>query len=652
MWETVVLGPDCMECIVPPSDRQGNVPIAVYAYDNCIFPSSVSLEYCQLPSTLHAFLSHLREAVPATLKESWEVAIDQVSLSPTSSSSSLGSGSGTNRREKRVRPPVSQLGIATSRNGRKTPPPAWYELLGPIVVSWVEDKDKDKESTKAKHAKPTRNMEGSCQLSAETLSMLCNLRDTDNRTLLHYLLAYLPDCERFLTPAILEHLGPALIQEADHHGYTPLHYLVWRRLSQLDRPLVGMFLTMGASWSAVDSSRPVSPAMLEEKLCAAVQDTVTASTLQCSSNAAPTSAPLVSHSVTDQPLKIEQPQTVGTIPSLEGAKQNREGGNIAAPLPPVAPVSKGRKRKEAPATDSGRYDSSLCLLTKKFVSQLRSVQSGALDLNTAAQQLGVQKRRIYDITNVLEGIGVIEKKSKNCVQWTAGENDGTWSELAECVAALSAEEKQLDATIELVESSLNRPHKHRYLAVADVVQALQDMLKDKNKEKDKEKDKGSHEKETDHLRGTHGPSSLENQTWLLVSAPVGTQLRETGDNTLVVEAAGGGRVAVNVLLPEKMEMEPLVGPPMVEMPDISAIYDNGPAMMAGGSRNRVVASSPFAVRGDLGFPKLPGPPEEERGEASLNALALKELISSVEEPSDYVHPLFDSLYGMGHGFES
>jgi hypothetical protein len=34
--------------------------------------------------------------------------------------------------------------------------------------------------------------------------------------------------------------------------------------------------------------------------------------------------------------------------------------------------------------------------------------------------LQVQKRRIYDITNVLEGIGLIEKKSKNNIQWRGG----------------------------------------------------------------------------------------------------------------------------------------------------------------------------------------------------------------------------------------
>ena len=38
-------------------------------------------------------------------------------------------------------------------------------------------------------------------------------------------------------------------------------------------------------------------------------------------------------------------------------------------------------------------------------------------LNPVACSPQVQKRRIYDITNVLEGIGLIEKKSKNNIQW-------------------------------------------------------------------------------------------------------------------------------------------------------------------------------------------------------------------------------------------
>ena len=66
-----------------------------------------------------------------------------------------------------------------------------------------------------------------------------------------------------------------------------------------------------------------------------------------------------------------------------------------------------------PKQKTCRYDSSLGLLTKKFVSLIQNAPEGILDLNQAASQLGVQKRRIYDITNVLEGIGLIEKKSKN-----------------------------------------------------------------------------------------------------------------------------------------------------------------------------------------------------------------------------------------------
>lgn len=69
-----------------------------------------------------------------------------------------------------------------------------------------------------------------------------------------------------------------------------------------------------------------------------------------------------------------------------------------------------------------RADKSLGLLTKRFIRLLQSARNGIYDLNTAAEELNVrQKRRIYDITNVLEGIGLIEKRSKSMVQWKGGE---------------------------------------------------------------------------------------------------------------------------------------------------------------------------------------------------------------------------------------
>lgn len=69
-----------------------------------------------------------------------------------------------------------------------------------------------------------------------------------------------------------------------------------------------------------------------------------------------------------------------------------------------------------------RADKSLGLLTQRFIRLLEASEGGICDLNQAAEALNVrQKRRIYDITNVLEGIGLIEKKSKNIIQWKAGD---------------------------------------------------------------------------------------------------------------------------------------------------------------------------------------------------------------------------------------
>ncbi len=49
----------------------------------------------------------------------------------------------------------------------------------------------------------------------------------------------------------------------------------------------------------------------------------------------------------------------------------------------------------------------------------------------------MQKRRIYDITNVLEGIGLIEKKSKNNIQWRGGAStDDNEDELQRDLTAL------------------------------------------------------------------------------------------------------------------------------------------------------------------------------------------------------------------------
>uniref|UniRef100_A0A3P9MYN2 E2F/DP family winged-helix DNA-binding domain-containing protein n=1 Tax=Poecilia reticulata TaxID=8081 RepID=A0A3P9MYN2_POERE len=59
-----------------------------------------------------------------------------------------------------------------------------------------------------------------------------------------------------------------------------------------------------------------------------------------------------------------------------------------------------------------RIPKSLSLLTQRFVRLLQEAEHGELDLGHAFKVLAVKHiRRIYDITNVLEGIGLIVKIS-------------------------------------------------------------------------------------------------------------------------------------------------------------------------------------------------------------------------------------------------
>ncbi|XP_041123384.1 transcription factor E2F4-like isoform X2 [Polyodon spathula] len=97
-----------------------------------------------------------------------------------------------------------------------------------------------------------------------------------------------------------------------------------------------------------------------------------------------------------------------------------------------------------PQTPS-RHEKSLGLLTAKFVTLLQEAKDGVLDLKVAADTLAVrQKRRIYDITNVLEGIGLIEKKSKNSIQWKGVGPGCNTREIADKLIDLKAELEDLE----------------------------------------------------------------------------------------------------------------------------------------------------------------------------------------------------------------
>ncbi len=57
-------------------------------------------------------------------------------------------------------------------------------------------------------------------------------------------------------------------------------------------------------------------------------------------------------------------------------------------------------------------------LATKFITLIKAAPDLCVDLNEVVKLLKVQKRRVYDITNVLEGIGLVKKCEKNKIQWT------------------------------------------------------------------------------------------------------------------------------------------------------------------------------------------------------------------------------------------
>lgn len=139
--------------------------------------------------------------------------------------------------------------------------------------------------------------------------------------------------------------------------------------------------------------------------------------------------------------------------SRKGGKGQRASrvtkSNRASPQTPMSNVGSPGDAPVGPC----RYDCSLGLLTKKFIALIKSAEDGILDLNQAAVTLEVQKRRIYDITNVLEGIGLMEKKLKNRIQWKGldvsrpGGTDDSVTNLQADVENLLIEERRLDEQI-------------------------------------------------------------------------------------------------------------------------------------------------------------------------------------------------------------
>ena len=119
----------------------------------------------------------------------------------------------------------------------------------------------------------------------------------------------------------------------------------------------------------------------------------------------------------------------------------------------------------------------------------------------------MQKRRIYDITNVLEGIGLIQKKHKNQIQWVGSVDGADHSLASECsrinreLDELTQEEETLDYWSAQIQTSLNSLIKDKaYSEFAYIT--------------------------SEDIRSLPNLTDVERETLLAITVPPGTNLEE------------------------------------------------------------------------------------------------------------------------------
>jgi len=154
-------------------------------------------------------------------------------------------------------------------------------------------------------------------------------------------------------------------------------------------------------------------------------------------------------------------------------RKRRSTQKAASPCP----TEYGSPTSNSTGGSGSRFDRALGTLAKRFLALAEETPDGVLDLNKAADQLEVKKRRVYDITNVLEGVGLVEKKGKNHIKFLLlrdREDKDQHPEVERAkadVAALKEQEDALDASIEALSTALKalgeHPANHAKLFVTD-----------------------------------------------------------------------------------------------------------------------------------------------------------------------------------------
>ena len=99
-----------------------------------------------------------------------------------------------------------------------------------------------------------------------------------------------------------------------------------------------------------------------------------------------------------------------------------------------------------------KNENSLGELTKNFVNYIKTSGRKTININDLVHELKVKKRRIYDITNVLEGIGYIQKHAKNEISWIKNDVFLPQIKTSNRISTISTEIKNLQETLKNLEN--------------------------------------------------------------------------------------------------------------------------------------------------------------------------------------------------------
>ncbi len=117
-----------------------------------------------------------------------------------------------------------------------------------------------------------------------------------------------------------------------------------------------------------------------------------------------------------QPAPAKRPGP-GRPPKAKVAAALADGArSVAAPYVPAA-VAAYHPGEGVDGAAYRRKDKSLGLLCDNFLRFCREQRDGVVSLDAAAVALGVERRRIYDVTNILEALDVVSRRTKNAYTW-------------------------------------------------------------------------------------------------------------------------------------------------------------------------------------------------------------------------------------------